>query len=478
MRSLLLGAGIGAISLSLAGCGGGGGGGSGDTGGLRLAAVNGTWLIDQTVTGSTCSGASGGQFYVNIENTSGAVGTISTADGEVAGSFPVTINGRTVKFTGTGTDTGDSIELTLGSGDATLTGTTVDFDETVSPTCTTTYRVTGTKIASAPTVGTGDWTFTASWGSGATAVTRDFGAIALTQKFASVRGTGATSNFGCAWTGTTWTGNAASTGTVDLLASISGTFDAAGTQFTGTFDGTYGVLPVTGALTGTRNGSGGTSCTTADTSAVWDMVQTFNGSGTANYSGGTLTQTGCDLVFAYNGGTPFTLSGALNGSSWSALQGGTNAAPDRRYSATLSGSPATSLSGNFTNVATSSDFGTFTITKRTSSACGTANPGSWTLTFTSGPLNGLTFEAATLTQNACSITLAWTFQTFSSTWSGSVTGNTWSASLTGGNFFQQLGNTVSLSATLSGANATSAPGTYSASGANYNGSGSFTLTRN
>lgn len=585
-------AGLALVFLTLGGCGGGGGGGGGgNTGALKLASVNGTWSVAETVTSSTFEGFSGPgcedvddtyTYFLNLENTTGS--TVVATDPQVVGSpaRTATASGRKITWKGTGDDAGDSVSLTLDSSDTLLTGTTVEVDDSLGVTCTTRSSFVATKVPTAPSISTGNWTFSYDSGLGTVAL----GTLALTQKFASVSASNSTASLLLARVGGEWQGMVRAN-SLGLLGDVVGNFNAAGTEFTGTYDtgvgsfditgektttggslcstidtsavwdltfrpnlgpvidflggtmtqigcdvtcsfpaqGTFAAFTLSGSLNGqawtalqsgggievdrrfsgtfsgnpatsldgsffnvrsqsdggtitlTKRTTGGGGCATIDTSNVWDLVQTFNG-GSANYSGGTMTQTGCDVTFDYPGSTPFTFSGTVSGNTWTALQGGVNAAPDRRYTGTFTGNPATSLTGSFTNVANGGDFGTITLTKRT---CRSVDPGSWTISLSGGPLNTFFFDNGALTQTGCSIRFNWT-DTMSSPaltarWDGTIAGNNLSMSNTSGSWFTFYGTGLTLSGTLSGDPANSWSGTYTSGGV-FAGTGNFTATRN
>lgn len=590
---LLPPAGLALVFLTLGSCGGGGGGGGGNTGALKLASVNGTWSVAETVTSSKFEGFSGPgcetvndtfTYFLNLENTTGS--TIVATDPQVVGSpsRTATASGRKITWSGTGDDAGDSVSLTLDSSDTLLTGTTVEVDSSTGVACTTKSTFVATKVPTAPSISTGDWTFSYDDG-GAGPV--ELGTMALLQKFASVSASNSIASLVLARVGNEWQGMVQAT-SLALTGDVVGNFNAAGTEFVGTYDtgvgsfdltgvktttgggslcatidtsavwdltfrpnappvidflggtmtqtgcdvtcsfpaqGTFAAFNLSGTLSGqawtarqsggafyadrrftgtfsgtpatslegsfsnvvtfsdagtftlTKRTGGGSGCATIDTSNVWDLVQTFNG-GSANYSGGTMTQTGCDVTFDYPGSTPFTFSGTVSGNTWTALQGGVNAAPDRRYTGTFSGNPATSLTGSFTNVASSSDFGTITMAKRT---CRSVDPGSWTISLSGGPLNTFSFDSGTLTQTGCSIRFNWT-DTMSSPaltarWEGTIAGNNLSMNNVSGTWFTYYATGVTLSGTLSGNPANSWSGTYTSVGF-YAGSGNFTATRN
>lgn len=590
---LLPPAGLALVFLTLGSCGGGGGGGGGNTGALKLASVNGTWSVAETVTSSKFEGFSGPgcetvndtfTYFLNLENTTGS--TIVASDPQVVGSptRTATASGRKITWKGTGDDAGDSVSLTLDSSDTLITGTTVEVDRSTGVACTTTLSFMAIKVATAPSISTGNWTF--SYDNAGLGIV-DLGTMALTQKFASVSASNATAGLVLARVGNEWQGMVQAT-SLGLVGDVVGNFNAAGTEFVGTYDTGVGSFDITGVKTTTggslcitidtsavwdltfrhnslpvidflggtmtqtgcdvtcsfpaqgtfaaftlggplsgqvwtalqggdgfvadrrftgtfsgnpatsldgsffnvssqsdggtitltkRTGGGGSSCVTIDTSNVWDLVQTFNG-GSANYSGGTMTQTGCEVTFDYPGSTPFTFSGTVNGNTWTALQGGVNAAPDRRYTGTFTGNPATSLTGSFTNVANVDDFGTITMAKRT---CRSVDPGSWTISLSGGPLNTFFFDNGALTQTGCSIRFNWT-DTMSSPaltarWDGTIAGNNLSMSNTSGSWFTFYGTGLTLSGTLSGNPANSWSGTYTSGGV-FAGSGNFTATRN
>lgn len=492
MPSLLLTrAGFALALLSLSGCTDAGG--DTNTGTVNLTGVNGTWRVTQTVTSSRNTGAAGGcrtvgdsdDFYVNWENTSGV--TIVGTDPQVPGSptLQATASGRQVKWTGTGDNAGDSLALTLADGDAVMSGTAVDFDGDETPPCTNTYSVVATKVTTAPSIHAGDWTFLIEYPGSTNGL--NLSTVPLTQKFASFSGNNRNTNYSTSiaatWTGAAWEGTITNEEAASLFVNFSGTFNAAGTNFTGTVDGFLGVLPLAGTIIGT-NSRGNSVCAIVDNLAVWDLTFRPNGAAVIEFLGGSMAQTGCDVTYTFPGSSEyggFTLSGPLNGQAWTARQGGLAAWPDRRYVGTFSGNPATSLEGSYTNVGSASDFGTITLTRRSTgggSGCVAVNTGSWDLVFT-GAL-GPTFENCTVTQNGCSLQFASSGGTpaITAVFVGPINGTTWSTTSATGSYFTPLSINLSMSGTLAGNPATSWSGTYIYTSPFGNGSGNVTATRN
>ena len=302
MRTLLsLVALSGPFLLGACGDGGGGGGSS-----LKLSAIDGTWRIESTVTNSTGCATVGARevTYANFANTSGTVVEVTDAEEPIPVVLTAEAAGRSVLWTGSGADAGDSFTLTLNDGDLTLAGTVVEFDESVSPTCTTTFSVVGTKVVGAAAVAAGNWEFQVTLANSAGTFT--FVDVALQQRFASIQATNATMQMGGVLAGGALDASLQATEGAGLAVDVTGSFTSS-KAFTGSCSGTLGSAAVDGSITG-RWVSGGGDCTGVDTSRRWNIVIStgplFTGAPIV-FENCTAEKVGCDVTFTWDSSRQF-----------------------------------------------------------------------------------------------------------------------------------------------------------------------------
>lgn len=305
----ILSARVGLSCLLLLGACGGGGGGGGSS--LKLKVIDGTWRIESTVATSTGCETVGARevTYANLANTSGSVVEVTDAEAAVPVVLTAEATGRSVVWTGNGTDAGDSFTFTLNDGNLTFAGTATEFDDTVSPVCTTTYTVVGTKVVGATAVAAGNWDLRVVLPGVSTAF--DFADVALLQRFSSIQATNTTTQFGGVLTGAALDGLLQSTDGAGLTVDVTGTFTT-NKAFTGMCTGTLGGAAVDGTITGAWVSGGSPNvCSGVDTASRWQMTVTSGvllrtGTGAINtLKGLRISKTDCAVDITWDSNDHF-----------------------------------------------------------------------------------------------------------------------------------------------------------------------------
>lgn len=291
----ILSSSVGLSCLFLLGACGGGGGGGGSS--LKLKVIDGTWRIESTVTTSTGCAIVGSRevTYVNLANTSGTVVEVTDAEAPVPALLLAEAAGRSVVWTGNGTDAGDSFTFTLDAGNAAFAGSAVEFDET--PNCTTNYSVVGTKVVGATAVAAGNWTFQVTGNVG----NFEFADLDLQQRFSSIQAGDAATHLAGVVQGAGWDGALQTTNAGGLDLTFTGVFTDSKT-FEGTCQRTVGSTTVDGSITGEWV-SGGVACTGVDTSRLWNISINsgvlFTGTPTV-FERCTAQKVGCTVTFTWD----------------------------------------------------------------------------------------------------------------------------------------------------------------------------------
>lgn len=364
MRTTPLLAGFSCLFL-LGACGGGGGGGGSS---LKLSAIDGTWRIESTVATSTGCATVGAieVGYANFANTSGTIVEVADAEDPSPAVQTATAAERSVVWVGSGADAGDSFTITLDAGNVTCTGTAVELDDTVTPNCTTTYNVVGTKVVGAAAVASGKWEFQVTLDGSATALV--FSDLVLQQRFASIRATNTTTELGGVLSAADLDGTLESSDGGGLAVTFVGAFSDSKT-FAGRCQRTVGGTTTDGDIRGVWVSGGSASvCSSVDTASDWQMTVTSGvllrtGTGAINtLKGLRLSKADCalDITWDSNDHFPwsterrtFRISGSMvNAAYEAAVVGGDYFRllwPDTTitFDGNFRGNPATSWTGTY-----------------------------------------------------------------------------------------------------------------------------------